>query len=62
MGSIINNNCIDCHMPRQQSHSIAVYTEGADVPTPVKMRTHYVAIYKDESNKMREFLKSGHAK
>jgi len=62
MGSIINNNCIDCHMPRQQSHSIAVYTEGADGATPVKMRTHYVAIYKDESNKMREFLKSGHAK
>ncbi len=62
LGSIINNNCIDCHMPLQQSHSIAVYKEGAEVPTPVKMRTHYVAIYKDEANKMREFLQRGRGK
>jgi hypothetical protein len=56
-GNIINNNCIDCHMPLQQSHSIAVYLEGAITPTPVKLRTHYVAVYKEETKKVLDFLK-----
>ena len=61
-GNIINNNCIDCHMPLQQSHSIAVYLEAANTPTPVKLRTHYVAVYKEETKKVLDFLKAGNDK
>lgn len=57
VGNIINKNCIDCHMPLQLSHSIAVFLEGANVPTPAKLRTHEIKIYKEESDKILEFLK-----
>ena len=57
IGSIISKNCIDCHMPLQPSQSIAVYLEGETVPTPAKLRTHYVTIYKEESDKVLQFLK-----
>ena len=62
LGNVINNNCIDCHMPLQPSQSIAVYREGADMPTPVKMRTHYIAVYEEESKKIRDFMKGGHGR
>ncbi len=45
--SKINQNCIDCHMPNRQSHALVVQasaeTRGVDV------RTHYIAIYPEES-------------
>jgi hypothetical protein len=56
-GRIINSNCIDCHMPLQPSQSIAVYLEGASVPTPAKLRTHHVKIYKEQTEKILEFLR-----
>jgi len=58
-GNIINNNCIDCHMPLEQSHSIAVYLEGASTPTPAKLRSHYIAVYKEDAEKILDFLKDG---
>jgi Cytochrome c554 and c-prime len=57
VGNVISQNCIDCHMPLQPSHSIAVFLEGASVPTPAKLRTHYIKVYKEESKKIVEFLK-----
>lgn len=58
MGAIITQNCIDCHMPKQASHAIAVYLQGADRPTPVMMRTHWVKIYPDETEKVKAFLRT----
>jgi Cytochrome c554 and c-prime len=57
VGSIINNNCIDCHMPLQPSHSIAVFLEGAGSPTPAKLRTHWIGIYQQESETVLDTLK-----
>jgi hypothetical protein len=62
VGSIINKNCIDCHMPKEPSQSIVVYLEGATIPTPAKLRTHYISIYKEETEKVLDFLKSDNAK
>ena len=57
IGSAITENCIDCHMPKQLSHAVAVYLQGADAPTPALMRTHYIKIYPDETQKILNLLK-----
>jgi hypothetical protein len=57
IGPSIANNCIDCHMPKQLSHAVAVYLQGADAPTPALMRTHYIKIYPDETQKILTLLK-----
>lgn len=62
VGNIINDNCIDCHMPRQPSQSIVVYLEGRDVPTPAKLRTHHIKIYSEETEKVLSMLKKDSTK
>jgi len=57
IGPSITQNCIDCHMPRQLSHAVAVYLQGADSPTPALMRTHYIKIYPNETQKNLNLLK-----
>jgi hypothetical protein len=57
IGQAITQNCIDCHMPKQPSHAVAVYLEGSDAPTPALMRTHYIKIYPDETDKVMGTLK-----
>jgi Cytochrome c554 and c-prime len=56
-GDVINENCIDCHMPLQSSQSITVYLQGAGFPTPAKLRTHQIKIYKEETDKVLNFLR-----
>lgn len=58
VGEIINKNCIDCHMPLQPSQSITVFLEGAAVPTTAKLRTHHIKIYKEETQKIHDYLKT----
>jgi hypothetical protein len=57
IGPVIKENCIDCHMPKQLSHAVAVYLQGADAPTPALMRTHYIKVYPDETQKILNLLK-----
>jgi hypothetical protein len=52
IGASIALNCIDCHMPEQPSRAIAVLLQGATSPTPALMRSHYIKIYNDETNKL----------
>lgn len=58
IGPVITQNCIDCHMPKKSSHAVAVYLQGADVPTPALMRTHYITIYPEETKKVIDKLKN----
>jgi nitrate/TMAO reductase-like tetraheme cytochrome c subunit len=51
IGSVIKQNCIDCHMPEQSSKSIAVLLEHATTPTSAIMRTHFIKVYPDETKK-----------
>lgn len=51
LGASVKQNCIDCHMPKQPSHAIAVYLQGDDVPTVASLRTHYIKIYPEETKK-----------
>jgi len=57
IGSSITQNCIDCHMPKQMSHAVAVYLQGNQMPTSALMRTHYIRIYPDETKKILGQLK-----
>lgn len=56
IGPAIQQNCIDCHMPKQPSHAVAVYLQGADAPTPALLRTHFIKVYPDETEKMMRLL------
>jgi len=55
-GAVISKNCIDCHMPKQPSGSIAVLLEGKSMPTPVMMRTHFVKAYPDATKKVLDLI------
>jgi len=57
IGPAITQNCVDCHMPKQPSHAVAVYLEGANTPTPALMRTHYITTYPKESKKVLAIMK-----
>jgi hypothetical protein len=57
IGATITQNCIDCHMPKQPSHAIAVYLQGASDPTPAMLRTHYITVYPAETQKMLPVMK-----
>lgn len=52
IGSAINKNCIDCHMPEQPSKAIAVFLQGATTPTSAVMRSHFIKIYPEETRKV----------
>lgn len=57
IGSSIIKNCIDCHMPKQPSMSIAVMLQGASTPTPAFMRSHFIKVYPEETKKFLAVLK-----
>jgi hypothetical protein len=56
IGPIINENCIDCHMPKQPSLAITVYLQHENDPTPARLRTHYITVYPDETKKVLAYL------
>ena len=45
MGHAIDNRCIDCHMPLQQTGKIISKVDGKAVQP--KVRNHQIAIYPD---------------
>ncbi|MBZ5857807.1 cytochrome c3 family protein [Flavihumibacter profundi] len=53
LGPVINKDCIDCHMPKQASRSIAVFLQGENIPTPALLRTHFISIYPEETKKVQ---------
>ncbi len=52
--SSISSNCIDCHMPRQPSMSVALMLSGHDVPTAALIHTHDIKVYPAETKKFIE--------
>lgn len=47
----IQKDCINCHMPAQQSQSIAVFLEGEETPRASLLRSHLIGIYTEASKK-----------
>ena len=52
--NMLINNCIDCHMPLQESTSISFLLQNKKQPVNAMMRTHYITVYKDETKKFIE--------
>jgi hypothetical protein len=60
IGPSIMQNCIDCHMPKQVSHTVSVFLQGEEKPTAALMRTHYIKPYPEETEKVIAWLKKKH--
>jgi hypothetical protein len=48
----IENKCINCHMPAQESRAIAVYLQGEEKPRAALVRSHFVGMYPDVTKKI----------
>lgn len=57
MGTVINTNCIDCHMPVKSSKAIAVQLHGDNLPVAAMIRSHYISIYPDETKQILASMK-----
>jgi hypothetical protein len=55
--NFLKQNCVDCHMPELPSKTIMVLRQGEDIPTSAYMRSHFISIYRDESQKLMHQLK-----
>ncbi|MBO9151729.1 hypothetical protein ACFOTA_05890 [Chitinophaga sp. GCM10012297] len=53
----LSHNCIDCHMPALPSNIITLLTNGAANPTPDSVRTHLIAIYPEQTEKILAMMK-----
>ena len=47
--NLVQENCIDCHMPLQTSKAIAVDVQGSETPKVSSLRSHWIAIYKSSA-------------
>jgi hypothetical protein len=56
LGAMIKNNCIDCHMPLKPSSIISVEGSGGKQVVPYMVRTHHIAVYPAESQKILAFI------
>ncbi len=56
IGPSINQDCIDCHMPRKPSKIITELLPGDKKPTAALVRSHLIAIYNDESTRYKNSL------
>ena len=43
------SNCIDCHMPVQPSKAIVLFSSGNDIPKAASFRSHFISIYKAQT-------------
>lgn len=46
-GALLKQNCIDCHMPQQNSTAIGFQKSNSKEKIPYQVRTHRIAVYKD---------------
>jgi hypothetical protein len=56
--SSITSNCIDCHMPKQASLSVALLLPGNIEPTAALIHTHLIKVYPEETKKFIQKKKS----
>jgi hypothetical protein len=50
-GMVLQNNCIDCHMPKQSSSAISFQLSGSKITSSYLLRSHRIAIYNGETKK-----------
>lgn len=55
---LLNNNCIDCHMPMLSSEKIILNVANSDHAVPDVVRTHKIALYPDKTKEILEKIKA----
>ncbi|MEO8472607.1 MAG: multiheme c-type cytochrome [Chryseolinea sp.] len=55
---MLTGNCIDCHMPALPSRQVFLRVENKTQSAPEFVRTHRIAVYKEETEKFLERLKT----
>jgi Cytochrome c554 and c-prime len=55
--AVLNNNCVNCHMPGQPSMAISVLLQGENLPTPALMHTHLIKNYPAETKRILALVK-----
>ncbi len=55
--TVINQNCIDCHMPLIASKSISVSLPGDTLTKSANVRSHYISVYSEETDKILALIK-----
>lgn len=55
--AVLSKNCIDCHMPALPSRNITMLTNGHASPIPDSIRTHLIAVYREETKKFMAGIK-----
>ena len=58
LGSKLNSQCTNCHMPEQPSKAIAVLLQGDTSLTAATMHTHLIKNYPVQTNKILDFIKN----
>lgn len=53
---LLEDNCIDCHMPGKPSNSIQFTKSGTKEQQGVNMRTHLIKVYPEEAKKMMAYI------
>ncbi|SFF00655.1 Cytochrome c554 and c-prime [Chitinophaga sp. CF118] len=56
-GLVLSKNCIDCHMPLLESKKITLKLANADNVTPDLVRTHRIAIYREQTKAFLDKIK-----
>jgi len=55
---MLNDNCIDCHMPMLPSQKIVLNVANSEKIVPDMVRTHRVGIYPEQTKELMEKIKS----
>ena len=55
--TVIGKNCVDCHMPLFASKSISVSMPGDTAVKAATVRSHYISIYPEETDKILALIK-----
>jgi hypothetical protein len=50
--------CINCHMPQKPSSVITVHNNRKSTLVPYEVRTHRIAVYPQETQKIVSWLKN----
>lgn len=58
LGSVIKQDCIDCHMPNVPSSVLSVYIPEKSQTIAATIRQHLIKVYPGETQKVSEYLKS----
>jgi len=58
---VLEKNCIDCHMPVKKSKMLTVENDN-EKNMPATLRSHFIAVYPEESKKLTQLIHSKGAK